>query len=767
MFLEDLIQKVMSSIADGIRTSQRRMVVLCGDKRIEAAAKLVDHYVDNINRRPSMLYVVDSLEQGTLGFEGLKRFNECLSSKMDFKVISYLDTESVMGLTYDILILDVTEELRPNDLGRLIETVRGGGFIVMLAPPLKSWIDNVTRFQRKLLVPPYSESDLKRLFTRRFIAKLSGHRGIWLVDLDAEEVTYNSPPKLEAARAEVERPVGSVFDEELYAMAKTNDQVKVLMMMEALAKEKKCVLVLTANRGRGKSAALGIGLAGILSSSKKRFNVVVTAPTVYNVQVLFEFLKRALEKLQVKFEVEERQNLIRAVYSRKGRVEYVQPYEAATASAKLVVVDEAAGIPVHLLLRIRRNFRRAVFSSTIHGYEGAGRGFSLRFLSALKKESKAPLLEVVMREPIRYSSGDPIEEWLYDTLLLDAEPAKLEGEPAKLTYEEANLEEWFLRKEEDLREFIGIYVLAHYRNRPDDVAILGEAPHHFARLLRSSDGAIVSAIHLAKEGGLENQLIEEILAGYEPSGNVIPSLAVKYYPPYRYFAKYVGWRIVRIAVHPQLIGRGLGSLALDEICDEAVAADVDWIGAGFGVTKQLLNFWVKNSFIPIHISPTRNPASGEYSVLVVKPLSRRAQRVVELMNVEFKLRFAESLYDTYFDLEPDVARMLLTSPYGLSDYDLNLTKSQLARIRAYVNGIVTYEAANDAISRLVKAHFTLRADRKVALDEVEEELLVSKSLQGRNWGDAARACRFPSSKIKSVIRGVVTRLWEAYGVEEA
>jgi len=766
----ELVEKIIYSIADGIRSFQRRMVVLCGPRegKAEVAAQLVDAYVDSINKAPLMLYVIDSLDEGGIGVRQLKRFRETLKSELDFRTITYLDTESVMGSTYDILILDVVEELRPNDIGRLVETVRGGGFIVLLAPPLSSWIDNVTRFQRKLLVPPYSASDLKRLFTQRFIRKLREHKGIWLIDLETGSVNYNEPLGTKTKESKLELPSSPLFPGELYSIAKTNDQVKALSAMETFIKEKKLVMVLTANRGRGKSAVLGLGLAGLLSSMKGRFNVIVTAPSLHNVQVLFEFLKKALEKLGLEYKEErDKEGLTKVIQTRKGRVRYEEPYDAAFADARMVVVDEAAGIPVHLLLKIRKNFRKAVFSSTAHGYEGAGRGFTVRFLSALRKESKTPLLEISMKEPIRYAHEDPIEAWLYDTLLLDAEPAKIEAEPVSVVYERADLEKWFTEREDELREFIGIYVLAHYRNRPDDVAMIGEAPHHFARLLRTSEGSIVTAIHLAREGGLDDDLIEQILAGFEPSGNVVPSIMVKYYPPHKHFAKYVGWRIVRIAVHPQLTDRGFGSLALQDLCDEARKEGMDWVGAGFGATRELLNFWIRNDFIPVHISPNRNPASGEYSVLVVKPLSRRAQKLVEVANNEFRLRLLNSLYDTYSDLEVEVAELLLCSPYGREEVKLSLSKSQRARLKSYVNGIVTYEVANDAVGKLVKAHFMLKSGRKIKLDDVEERLLIAKCLQGRGWSDAARACGFPPSKIKSAVRGIVSRLWEGYGVEKA
>ncbi|MEM0233196.1 MAG: tRNA(Met) cytidine acetyltransferase TmcA [Candidatus Nezhaarchaeales archaeon] len=771
MLSKSLAEEIIYSIADGIRSFQRRMIVLCssGDDKVEVAAQLVDLYIENINRAPSMLYVIDSFDEMSLGVRGLKKFREFLKSNIDFQTITYLDTESVMGLTYDILILDVVEEMRPNDLGRLIETVRGGGFIILLAPPLNQWVKNVTRFQRKLLIPPYTTEDLKRFFTRRFINKLKEHKGIWVIDLESGYANYNKPIEVRIGESKIELPPGPLFPRELYLMSKTNDQVKALLSMEAFLKEKRYVLVITSNRGRGKSAILGLGLAGLLNAAKRKFNVVVTAPSLYNVQVLFEFLKRGLEKLNMKFKEERsKEGLTREVHTQKGRVMYKEPYDAAFTDAKMVIVDEAAGIPVHLLLKIKRNFKRAIFSSTVHGYEGAGRGFSIRFLSALRRESgRTPLLEMSLKEPIRYAPEDPIEAWLYDALLLDAEPTKIEEEPVLIMYEEADLEKWFIEEESKLREFIGIYVLAHYRNRPDDVALIGEAPHHFARLLRTDDNAIVVALHLAREGGLSDEDIEQILAGFEPSGNVVPSLIVKYYPPYRYFAKLTGWRIVRIAVHPQLTDKGLGSLALRDLCDEARKEEVDWVGAGFGATRDLLNFWIKNEFFPVHISPTRNPASGEYSVIVIKPISKKAQKLMEIVNNEFKLRFLNSLYDTYFDLETEVARLLLRSPYGRSEVKLSLSKTQRARLKAYVNSMVTYEAANDAIGKLVRAHFMLKSSRRVQLDSMEEELLVAKCLQGKSWSESAKACGIAQSKIKSAVRGIVARLWEGYRIEEA
>uniref|UniRef100_A0A7C3SLM5 tRNA(Met) cytidine acetyltransferase n=1 Tax=Thermofilum pendens TaxID=2269 RepID=A0A7C3SLM5_THEPE len=108
-------------------------------------------------------------------------------------------------------------------------------------------------------------------------------------------------------------------------------------------------------------------------------------------------------------------------------------------------------------------------------------------------------------------------------------------------------------------------------------------------------------------------------------GNIIPDRLIKHYKVLE-FGELRGFRIVRIATHPAVVRRGLGSLALKMVEEEARELGLDWVGAGFGVTEELLRFWVRNGFVPVHMSPEKNPVSGEYSVLVVKPLSERAKR---------------------------------------------------------------------------------------------------------------------------------------------
>ena len=97
------------------------------------------------------------------------------------------------------------------------------------------------------------------------------------------------------------------------------------------------------------------------------------------------------------------------IYSERS-IKYIKPGEKIN-NCDLMVIDEAAAIPIHLV-RPMLSSKRVFISSTIHGYEGTGRSLSLKLIEKIRKEQKSSLWETTMEIPIRYSIEDPIEEWL-------------------------------------------------------------------------------------------------------------------------------------------------------------------------------------------------------------------------------------------------------------------------------------------------------------------------------------------------------------------
>ena len=110
------------------------------------------------------------------------------------------------------------------------------------------------------------------------------------------------------------------------------------------------------------------------------------------------------------------------------------------AQAELLVIDEAAAIPLPLVRKLLGPYL-VFLCSTVTGYEGTGRSLSLKLLQQLREQASSAAAarerqdagaqalgaaggrtfrEITLEEPIRYSAGDRCERWLYDLLCLDA-----------------------------------------------------------------------------------------------------------------------------------------------------------------------------------------------------------------------------------------------------------------------------------------------------------------------------------------------------------
>ena len=84
----------------------------------------------------------------------------------------------------------------------------------------------------------------------------------------------------------------------LVSLAKTLDQAKaVLSFLDAISeKTLRSTVALTAARGRGKSAAIGLCLAGAVSYGYS--NIFVTAPSPENLKTVFQFIISGLKALK-------------------------------------------------------------------------------------------------------------------------------------------------------------------------------------------------------------------------------------------------------------------------------------------------------------------------------------------------------------------------------------------------------------------------------------------------------------------------------------
>ncbi|WP_335998695.1 tRNA(Met) cytidine acetyltransferase TmcA [Halorientalis halophila] len=644
----------------------------------------------------------------------------------------------LLGRTRDAVVLDLHAACGPNVIGRAVGAVDGGGLLILSTPSLDDWPDRRDEFDAGLAAPPAEVSAVTGHFRRRLVETLRVHPGIAIVDADEERVERDglTHPAPRLPREPVPEAGTRRFPDAVYAACLTADQANAVEALEALDAEGSAVVV-EADRGRGKSSAAGLA-AGALALAGR--DVLVTAPAYRNAA---EVLARARERLAdadalVDVDDPETPHELRAP---EGRVRFRRAVEAVDlpGDPDAVIVDEAAALPVHLLADFL-DAPAVAFATTVHGYEGAGRGFSVRFRDRLA-ESDFEVTETRLAEPIRYAAGDPVEVWAFRALLLDAGPPVdtlvTDATPETVEYERLAPAD-LLADEHLLREAFGLLVLAHYRTEPDDLARVLDAPNVTVRALLH-DGHVVSVALLAREGSLDAETRAEMYDGGRIRGNMLPDVLTTQLRDESAGIP-VGQRVLRIATHHAARSRGLGSRLLAEIRAE-FEDSVDWLGVGYGATPDLLDFWAENGYRPVHLSTTRNDESGEYSALMLDPASEAGRDLFERHADQFLSRIGGVLADPLADLDPDVARATLDALDRTVDPELDDWEWRHVASAAFGPGL--FDAAPESYRRLTLTYFA--SDVDLGLSAREERLLVAKPLQGRPWDAVANRLDYHST----------------------
>jgi tRNA(Met) cytidine acetyltransferase len=743
--------------AQARRTDERRLLVLAG-----APARTRERAVD-------ALEAADVTEVTSLG----PTATPIAAPTLDATEHLPLDRATeLLGATREAVVVDCQEACRPNALGRAVGAVDGGGLLVLLTPPLDDWPDRRDGFDATLAVPPFERGDVSGHFRRRLVDTLRAHRGVAIVDVDTGTVERDGltapPPRRPAP--DPEAPDGHRFPAAAYDACRTADQTEAVAAFESFE-----TLVLEADRGRGKSSAGGLAAACLAREGR---DVLVTAPAYRNASELFARARELLADLGAlagQDAPENPQNLETA----GGRVRFRPPAEAVDlpGDPDVAIADEAAALPVSRLEALL-DAPAAAFATTVHGYEGAGRGFDVRFRDRLA-ESDRDVREVTLATPIRYAPADPVEVWAFRALALDArppvDPLVADAAPGTVEFRRLSSDE-LLGDEHLLREAFGLLVTAHYRTEPDDLARLLDAPNVAVRALLE-DGHVASVGLLAREGGLPADLRARMYAGERVRGNMVPDVLTTQCRDERAGVP-VGWRVLRIATHPVARSRGLGSLLLDRVRAEAGDRDLDYLGVGYGATPALVDFWAENGFRTVHLSTTRNERSGEHSAVMVAPVSAAGRALLDRHTGWFLRRVPGMLADPLSGADPEVVRAVLRATEcdpTSADAPRDLSAFEWRVVAGAAEGAAIFDTAPRPFRRLALSHLVgggsagdATAADSQALDARDERLLVAKALQARPWPAVADALDYPSAvECKRALGRVAGALLELYGTETA
>ncbi|KAH7321309.1 GNAT acetyltransferase 2-domain-containing protein [Stachybotrys elegans] len=763
---KEVDSRIPALIRNGVQEKKRSFFVVVGDQHAKEVIVNLYHLMcrDNLKQNKSVLW---AYKKKLLGFtshrkkreekikkeikRGIREVNtedafELFVSLNNIRYTYYKETEKILGNTFGMCILQDFEAITPNILARTIETVEGGGLVIMLLKGMNSLrqlyslsMDVHSRYRTE------AHDDVVARFNERFILSLGSCDSCLVIDDElnvlpisgGKNVKALPPPDPDAEKTPQQLELDTLKEDNqerepvgpLISLAKTADQAKALLTFtEAIAeKTLRSTVALTAARGRGKSAAMGVAVAAAVAYGYS--NIFITSPSPENLKTLFEFVFKGFDALgyadHADYTIIQSTNpdfnkaIVRVNIHRQHRqtIQYIRPQDAhVLGQAELVVIDEAAAIPLPLVQKLMGPYL-VFMASTINGYEGTGRSLSLKLIKQLREQSRSgaangdteiadrstgrtsksedfqinrKLREITLSEPIRYGQGDSVEKWLNKLLCLDATLPRAKSsingcpDPSQCELLHVNRDSLFSFHpvpEKFLQQMVALYVASHYKNSPNDLQLMSDAPAHelFVLVPPTSDdtGKLpepLCVIQVALEGKISRQsVLNSLSRGERPHGDLIPWLVSQQFQD-EDFASLSGARVVRIATNPEYMSMGYGTKALellinyyqgrftslsedDEVMEEAERRPtdaelanttlqeedltkrdpkktpplfsklwqkrpekLDYVGVSYGLTEPLLKFWKRASFSPVYLRQTANDLTGEHTCVMLRML---------------------------------------------------------------------------------------------------------------------------------------------------
>ena len=488
----------------------------------------------------------------------------------------------LLGQTLTAGVIDAHAGLDPDDLGAVAGTLAGGAALLLLTPPAKDWLRLPDPGVEPLRSHGLTRADFHRHFRARLLRLLAASPGVEQICLPA---AHRQP-----------RPVWHAphVAQNGERATPTADQQTVIDAIQALAAASDpSSLLITADRGRGKSAALGMAIAALGAEP-----VRLTAPSRLAAGSVLAHAGQAAPAFTAP--------------------ELVQP------GPGLLLIDEAAALPLGLTARLLANNPRCVLTGTVHGYEGSGRGLMLRLARDLALQPGG-LQHLRLTEPIRWPGNDPLETLIDQLLLLSAEPPAIAPDPRTSGTASVHIAPCspahLARNEPALHAAFGLLVDGHYQTRPRDLRQLLDDPA--MRLWTAAeDGVIVGILAARREGGFDADLTRDIHLGRRrPPGHLIPQ-SLTFHAGIPAAARLEGLRIQRIAVHPDRQRCGIGQQLVAAARQAARADHLAWLGTSYGATPALLDFWEACGLQVARVGNRLDPASASHAVIMLEALSR-------------------------------------------------------------------------------------------------------------------------------------------------
>lgn len=520
-----------------------------------------------------------------------------------------------LGREHSDVVFDCWHGLDPDALGAISGTLRSGSILYLLTPEFSAWESFDDPEYQRIIVEPYQSKDAGRRFLRHVIHVINSSDEIQIWNENGSSLRQQIRTDINYVSEDVAEPY------------KTRDQLLAVRAIDKLIHgHRNRPLLIVADRGRGKSSALGLAATNYMS--KGRGKIGVTAPNRKQADEIFRRIKENYPQAIIKGSKLLVADSVIEFYAPDALLETVP-------ELNLLLVDEAAAIPLSMLEKMLLNHSRVVYSTTVHGYEGTGKGFENKFQQLLDNHC-SNWHKMYLDAPIRWSKGDVLERIINNILLLDAENSN-----TGLVFSKPELKiqsvyrNKFIESDKDLHDWFGLLVNAHYKTRPYDLRQILDGPN-IGIWTATVRGKIIATAVVAMEGvELDAEKVNSIHQGkHRLHGHLMPqSLSVHAGCKAALEYKYV--RIVRVAVVDEYRRKGIGQLLVETIQQWAEENTRDYLAVSYGADRELLNFWSATGFISIRMGSKKEASTGQHNLMMLKALNSRAEGQLHELQSKF------------------------------------------------------------------------------------------------------------------------------------
>jgi tRNA(Met) cytidine acetyltransferase len=527
--------------------------------------------------------------------------------KLAAQTIPFSKARMVLGQEFQLVIFDARDGFDPDAFGIASGLVPAGGLFILLLPTNNHEVDH--DFSRFI---PYGKSNASNnnLFLDHINNQLSQAAFYQLNDDDFASLALDCDWLTGEQVVEKRELVATAEQQAILDSIKKNEFVDG-------------PLIITAHRGRGKSALLGFVAAHWLKLGR---NIEVTAPRVDSIRSVIDTVKRLIDVEQV--------SAYHLQYQ-SASLKFIpidRLVNTESMSETILLVDEAAAIPTSVATRLISIRPRVILTTTTFGYEGSGQAFLLRVGQFVQnKWPHAPIFKLI--RPIRWFEGDSLEQFTQQCLLI-CEPRRgiqanvaerRAGEIADVSFSEVN-QMALVNCHQLMSDVFMLLQQAHYKTSPADLRLLLNAPD-IRIFIAKNKGRVIAVALICIEGGLTTDIAQLIYEGKRRVQGHLMAQVIEQQLGHHGAACYRYARFQRIAVDEDYRKQGIGSELIAYV--EAKLSDVDIIGSSFGFQEHVAAFWFQNQYKLIKVGAKPSTKAGERSLIVVKSIKKSLQPTVE------------------------------------------------------------------------------------------------------------------------------------------